>query len=415
MKISEIKAIEILDSRGYPTLRTFVQLENGLIASSSIPSGASTGKHEAVELRDQDPKRYHGKGVLKAIENVNFLAKEVKGMDVENLSKIDQKMIDLDGTENKSRYGANAILSISQAVIRALSLLKKQPLWQVINEYYFFNQKPKLPRLMVNIINGGKHANWNFDIQEFMIVPQKNSPSEAVRVASEIFHQLGITLKENHYSILLGDEGGYSPTLKSNNEAFELIIKAVNSVHYKLTIDVDLAIDVAASEIYENNLYHFKKEDRSLTSDQLIDYYFDLKNEFPIVSFEDPFAEDDWNGFANFTRKLKEENGSTLVVGDDLYTTNPKRIQRGIDEKTTNAVLIKPNQIGTILETVQAIKMAQEAGFKVVISHRSGETEDPFIADLAYGCGADFLKSGSMSRSERLAKYNRLIEIENGF
>lgn len=415
MKISEIKAIEILDSRGNPTLRTFVQLENGLIASSSIPSGASTGKHEAVELRDQDPKRYHGKGVLKAIENVNFLAKEVKGMDTENLAKIDQKMIDLDGTENKSRYGANAILSISQAVIRALSLLKKQPLWQVINEYYFFNQKPKLPRLMVNIINGGKHANWNFDIQEFMIVPQKNSPSEAVRVASEIFHQLGITLKENHYSILLGDEGGYSPTLKSNNEAFELIIKAVNSVHYKLTIDVDLAIDVAASEIYENNLYHFKKEDRSLTSDQLIDYYFDLKNEFPIVSFEDPFAEDDWNGFANFTRKLKEENGSTLVVGDDLYTTNPKRIQRGIDEKTTNAVLIKPNQIGTILETVQAIKMAQEAGFKVVISHRSGETEDPFIADLAYGCGADFLKSGSMSRSERLAKYNRLIEIENGF
>lgn len=415
MKISEIKAIEILDSRGYPTLRTFVQLENGLIASSSIPSGASTGKHEAVELRDQDPKRYHGKGVLKAIENVNFLAKEVKGMDVENLSKIDQKMIDLDGTENKSRYGANAILSISQAVIRALSLLKKQPLWQVINEYYFFNQKPKFPRLMVNIINGGKHANWNFDIQEFMIVPQKNSPSEAVRVASEIFHQLGITLKENHYSILLGDEGGYSPALKSNNEAFELIIKAINSVHYKLTIDVDLAIDVAASEIFENNLYHFKKEDRSLTSDQLIDYYFDLKNEFPIVSFEDPFAEDDWNGFTNFTRKLKEENGSTLVVGDDLYTTNPKRIQRGIDEKTTNAVLIKPNQIGTILETVKAIKMAQEAGLKVVVSHRSGETEDPFIADLAYGCSADFLKSGSMSRSERLTKYNRLIEIENGF
>lgn len=413
MKIDDIKAIEILDSRGHPTLRTFVKLENGVIGSSSIPSGASTGKHEAVEIRDRDQKRYQGKGMLTAIKNVNILAKELKGVEIEELIKIDKKMIEIDGTENKNRLGANVILSVSQGAIRALSLLKKQPLWQIINEFYFTGQKPKFSQLMVNIINGGKHANWNFDIQEFMIIPNAHQPSKSLQIASEIFHQLGTVLKENYYSTLVGDEGGYSPVLKSNNEAFELIIKAINNASYKPTIDVNLAVDVAASEIYEDNLYCFKKEGRCLKSDQLINYYLDLKSEFPIISFEDPFAEDDWEGFAQFTKRLREENGSTLIIGDDLYTTNPKRIERGIKEKTTNAVLIKPNQIGTIWETVNAIKIAKEAHFKIIISHRSGETEDSFIADLAYACASDFLKSGSMSRSERLAKYNRLIEIEN--
>lgn len=416
MKISHLWAIEILDSRGNPTLRTFIELENHLIASASVPSGASTGKYEAVELRDDnDPKRYHGQGVSKAVNNVNtVLAKQLKGINIELLEEIDKKMIEIDGTENKSRLGANTILSISLAAVRALSLVKQQPLWKTINEYYFPNLKADFPRLMVNIINGGKHANWNFDIQEFMISPKTNQPSEAARIASEIFHHLKKILKENNYSTLVGDEGGFSPSFKTNREPFETIIKAVSAAGYKTTINVDLGIDVAASELYNNGSYQFKKEGRNLSTDQLIDFYLDLKDEYPIYFFEDPFSEDDWQGFRKFSQKLEEKNSSlTLVIGDDLYTTNPSRITKGIKEKTTNAVLIKPNQIGTLLETVQAIKIAKQAGWKIVVSHRSGETEDPFIADLAFGSAADFLKSGSMSRSERLCKYNRLIEIEN--
>ena len=416
MKITNIQSIEILDSRGNPTVRTFIELENGLKASASVPSGASTGKYEAVELRDNDNKRYKGKGVLQAVSNVNsILAKNLRGMEIEDIEKIDQKMIEIDGTENKSKLGANAILSVSLAAIRVLSLVRKQPLWKTINEYYFADLKPNFPRLMVNVINGGRHANWNFDIQEFMISPKINQPSKSVRISAEIFHSIGKTLKENNYSILVGDEGGYSPSLKSNSDAFESIIKAVNISGYKLTIDVDLAIDVAASELYENGAYQFKKEGRKLTTDELINYYLDLRNEYPIFSFEDPFAQDDWEGFKKFTQRLEAINkSSSLVVGDDLYTTNPLRIKRGIKEKTTNTVLIKPNQIGTVLETIEAIKISKESDFKIVISNRSGETEDPFIADLAYGVAADFIKTGSMNRSERLCKYNRLIEIENG-
>lgn len=415
MKIRGIWAIEILDSRGKPTLRTFIELENHLVASASVPSGASTGKYEAVEIRDNDPKRYNGLGVLKAINNINtVLAKYIKGMEIESLEEIDKKMIEIDGTENKSNLGANTILSISLAATRGLSLATKKPLWQTINEYYFPNIKPNFPRLMINIINGGKHANWRFDIQEFMICPKNNKPSIAIKAASEIFHSLRKILKENNHSLLVGDEGGFSPDFKNNREPFETIIKAINFSGYRTTIDIDLGIDVAASELFSNGFYQFKKEARNLSTGQLIDFYLDLKNEYPIYFFEDPFAEDDWQGFKKFSQQLDLINNTpTLVIGDDLYTTNPKRINQGIKEKATNGVLIKPNQIGTMLETVEAIKMTKKANFKVIISHRSGETEDSFIADLAYGSAADFLKSGSMSRSERLCKYNRLIEIEN--
>lgn len=411
IKIKNIKAIEILDSRGNPTIRTFVFLDDGTIASTSIPSGASTGSHEAFELRDNNQKRYQGKGVLKAVENVNkIIAPKLinQTLDKSFFEKTDRMMIEMDGTENKSLLGANAILSVSQALIKAYSQALKKPLWQIINEVYFSNIKPNFPRLMVNVINGGKHAGWNFDIQEFMISPMSNIPSQSVRIASEIFHQIAKILKEKKLQTLVGDEGGYSPSLSSNEEVFELILKSASYLNYKNEIDFNLAIDAAASEFYEKGFYIFKKENKKLTTDELINYYLDLKKRYKIFSFEDPFAENDWKGFKKFTEKI-----NCLVVGDDIYTTDPILIEKAIKEKTSNAVLIKPNQIGTIYETAKAINLAKKNNWKIIISHRSGETEDSFIADLAYGCSADFIKTGSMSRSERLAKYNRLIEIEN--
>lgn len=411
MKIKSIKAIEILDSRGKPTIRTFVFLDNDIYDSSSVPSGASTGSHEVVELRDNDKKRYHGMGVLKAIENVNnIISPKLIGQTLNEkvFEKIDKMMIELDGTKNKSHLGANAILSVSQALLKAYSKALKKPLWKIINEIYFQNTKPNFPRLMVNVINGGKHAGWNFDIQEFMISPISNTPSQSIRIASEIFQQIGKNLKEKKLQTLVGDEGGYSPALSSNEEVFELILKSALNLDYKNEVDFNLVIDSAASEFYENGFYLLKKENKKLSSDELINYYFNLKNKYKIASFEDPFAESDWSSFKKFTQMT-----DALVVGDDIYTTDPVLIEKGIKEKTSNAVLIKPNQIGTIYETAKAINLAKKAGWKIVISHRSGETEDSFIADLAYGCNADFIKTGSMSRSERLAKYNRLIEIEN--
>ncbi len=409
MKIKDLKAIEILDSRGQPTIRTFIFLDDDIKASSSVPSGASTGSHEVLELRDNNKKRYFGKGVLGAVKNVNEkIRKLIVGREADP-EKIDELLIKEDGTKNKSYFGANAILSVSQSLIRALALSKKIPLWQFINKYYSF-KKTNFPRLMVNVVNGGKHANWNFDIQEFMISPMEKKPSKAVRIASEIFHQIGKILKEKKLSILVGDEGGYSPSLYSNKDVFDLILKAAKDLGYKNNIDFNLAIDAAASEFFQKGKYFFQKEKRFLSGKELIFYYKKLKERYCVFSFEDPFAEDDWENFAKFTEKISP----SLVVGDDIYATNPKLIDRGIKNKITNAVLIKLNQIGTVLETVKAIKMAQENKWKVIISHRSGETEDPFIADFAYGVGADFIKTGSMSRSERLAKYNRLIEIENG-
>lgn len=408
MRIKDIKAIEILDSRGYPTIRTFVFLENGIFSSSSVPSGASTGSHEAVELRDNDQKRYHGKGVLKAVDNVNqIISKKLIGLKAERVDEIDKIMIELDGKEDKSNLGANAILSVSQALIKTVSLALKMPLWQFINQFYF-QKKPSFPRLMVNIVNGGRHAGFNFDIQEFIISPTSKKPSESVRVASEIFHQLGKNLKEKGLSTLVGDEGGYSPYFSKNEEVFEEIIEASKKLGYENGKDYQLAIDAAASEFFLEGKYFFRKTNKKLSTEELTSYYLSLIKNYQVFSFEDPFGETDWEGFEKFT-----QISGAQVVGDDLYTTDKKLIKKGIEKKTTNAVLIKPNQIGTIFETVEAIKLAQKAGLKIVISHRSGETEDSFIADLAYGGGADFIKTGSTSRSERLAKYNRLIEIEN--
>ena len=412
MKISAIKAIQILDSRGKPTVRTFVTLENGMRTSASVPSGASTGSHEAVELRDGDASKYLGMGVLTAVSHVNTtIAKEVVGMSVEDPKAVDAAMIALDGTENKKNLGANALLSVSQAVVRAGALVQKKPLWQYLNEYYFPDQKSEFPRLMVNIVNGGKHAAWNFDIQEFMIVPKIRKPSESVRIASEIFHLLGKVLKTKHMSTLVGDEGGYSPSLDSNESVLETIQHAAKQNQYETGRDYDFALDPAASEFYRDTMYHFKKTGQHMTGKELAHYYAALQQKFGIISFEDPFAEDDWDTFAYFTAMMQAK---AQVVGDDLFVTNPQRIQKGITQQSANAVLIKLNQIGTVSETAEAIRMTQKAGWNVVISHRSGETEDSFIADLAYGSGADFIKTGSMSRSERLSKYNRLIEIEMG-
>ncbi|MCS7093454.1 MAG: phosphopyruvate hydratase [Patescibacteria group bacterium] len=411
MKIKKIKAIEILDSRGRPTIKTFVFLDNNVIAASAVPAGASKGLNEALELRDNNQKRYHGLGVLTAIKNVNeIIAPRLINLDLNENSfeKIDKMMIEIDGSENKSRLGANAILSVSQALLKSYALGLGKPLWKIINEIYFPEIKPKFPRIMVNIINGGKHANWNFDIQEFMIVPISILPSHSVRIAAEIFHQLGKNLKNKGLSILVGDEGGYSPNLSSNEEAFEVITKAASDLGYQNNRDFNLAIDSAASEFYEEGSYFLKKEMIKMTGDQLIKYYLNLRKKYKILSFEDPFDQKDWQKFRKFTKVI-----NSIVIGDDLYTTNPKIIEKGIQEEMTNGLLVKPNQIGTIWETIQAIKLAQGNNWKIVISHRSGDTDDVFISDLAFACAADFLKTGSTCRGERVTKYNRLIEIEN--
>lgn len=411
MKITDIKSIEILDSRGNPTVRTFITLEDGTIHSSSVPSGASTGSHEAAELRDEDKNRYLGKGVQKAVENVNAAIKNViVGMNVDP-EAIDQRLLDLDGTENKSRLGANAILSVSQAAVRAAAHIENKPLWRFMNEYYFKGTTPAFPQLLVNIVNGGKHASWNFDIQEFMVVPNSKVPSEAVRIAAEIFHNLGKVLKEKKLSSLLGDEGGYSPLLSSNEEVLETIVEAAKNAEYENVRDYRLSLDVASTEFFKDGKYEMKKPGKWLTPEELTEYYAEIGQKYFILSFEDAFAEDDWEAHKNFTAMAEKFKFTT--IGDDLFVTNPKRIKKGIGEKAANAVLVKVNQIGTIKETVEAINITHKAGWKTAISHRSGETEDSFIADLAYSCGSEFIKTGSMARSERLAKYNRLLEIEN--
>ena len=413
MKIKKLHALEILDSRGNPTVRTILELEGGAQFSASVPSGASTGSHEAVELRDEDPKRYGGKGVLKAVEHVNeLLNSELKDADVNFPDEIDEKMILLDGTENKSKLGANAILSVSMAAVKAGAHAQKKPLWKFISEYYFEGRKPSFPKLMVNIVNGGKHAAWNFDIQEFMIVPNSTTPSESVRIASEIFHSLGNVLNKKGLSTLVGDEGGYSPLLKSNEEVIDTIIEAALNIGYKNVTDFRVSLDVASTEFFHENTYILQKSGQKLTSAELTKYYSEIGQKYNILSFEDAFAEDDWESWKTFADMA--EKFQFVSIGDDLFVTNPKRIEKGIMEKAANGVLIKVNQIGTIKQTAEAIRDTFEAGWSAAISHRSGETEDSFIADLAYGAGAQFIKTGSMSRSERLAKYNRLLEIEKG-
>ena len=411
MKISSIHARQILDSRGNPTIEADVTLENGILGRAAVPSGASTGSHEAIELRDGGDL-YGGKSVLNAIAHVNGeLSEALVGMEVTNQTDIDQKMIDLDGTENKGRLGANAILAVSLACAKAAALAKGKPLYAYVATLAGNNSKLVLPLPMMNIINGGKHAAGSTDIQEFMIMPVGAANfSDCIRMGAEIFQALGKVLKSKGYATTVGDEGGYAPAVKNGNaEALELISEAVASAGYKLGEDVVLALDVASSELIQDGKYALATESKQLSSEEMVAFYEDLVNRFPIVSIEDGLGEDDWDGWKQLTEKLGDR---IQLVGDDLLVTNTEFLKRGIAEKAGNAILIKVNQIGTLTETIRAVNMAHDAGWKAVISHRSGETEDTTIAHLAVGLGTGQIKTGSLSRTDRVAKYNELMRIE---
>lgn len=413
MKIKKIQAIEILDSRGYPTIESAVFLEDGSIGRSAVPSGASTGKYEAVEIRDNDPKRYSGKGVLKAVENVNnLIAETVVGLDAEDQEKIDQIMINLDGTENKSRLGANAILSVSQSIAKAQANSEKKPLYRYLTKFNpDFDGSFIFPIPEMNVINGGKHANWSTDIQEYMLFPIGASTiSQAIKINVEIYINLREIIKRKGYSTTVGDEGGFAPAdMKNNEEPFQLMTEAVASAGYTLGKDVCFGIDSAASEFFKQGKYVLNKERKTINSHQLADFYKSLAKKYPIISMEDVFAEDDWSAFQKYTTL----NGKkTQIVGDDLYVTNPKRLIKGIKEKATNSILIKLNQIGTVSETVKTILLAKKNNLTTIVSHRSGETEDSFIADFVVAMGCGQIKTGAPARGERTAKYNQLLRIE---
>jgi len=412
MKIQDLKAIEILDSRGNPTVAATVILDNGVKATAMVPSGASTGSYEAVELRDGDMNRFMGQGVLKALKNIEEIIKpRLIGLNPEDQEAIDNLMISLDGTENKANLGANAILAVSMAVARAAAASLGLPLYQYLVKFNpDFSGQYQMPVPMMNVLNGGKHANWATDIQEYMILPiGAGSIAEAVRVCAEIYQTLKKVLKNHNYGISVGDEGGFAPLVNSNEETFALLSEAVESAGYKLGKDIVFGIDAAATEFYAADGYHLKKENKIFNGEELRAFYAAILKKYPIYSFEDNFSEDDWNSFKEFTAA----NSSIQVVGDDLYVTNVKRLERGINEKTTNSILIKLNQIGTLSETIKAILLARRNKMTAVISHRSGETEDTFIADLVVAMGTGQIKTGAPARSERTAKYNRLIEIEN--
>lgn len=413
MKITQVQALEILDSRGNPTLKAFITLEDGSVHSAAVPSGASTGKYEAVELRDGDTNRYNGKGVLTAVEHVNTTLNDVlSGVGVSDPMAIDDKMLAADGTENKKNLGANAILAVSMAANRAAAYVANKPLWQFMNEAYMGAVKPSFPGIFANVINGGKHAGWNFDIQEFIVVTKKDQVTESIRIAAELFHALGSHLKNRGLSTLVGDEGGYSPALNSNEEAFQTIIDAAEGTPHTYLSDFKISIDAAAAEFFENGNYLMKRDNKTISAEELLNTYLSYVDKFSLFSMEDPFDQDDWDNFRKITEATASRSPQTYIVGDDFLVTNPQRIRQAIEENASSAGLIKVNQIGTIKETIEAIHLCQQAGWHVVVSHRSGETSDTFIADLAYAVGADYIKTGSMSRSERLAKYNRLIEIE---
>jgi enolase len=408
MRIQKIKAREVLDSRGNPTIEVECGLENGIIARAIVPSGASTGEHEALELRDGDKKRYLGKGVLKAAANVNtVIAPVIVGQDATLQSHIDQLMLTKDGTKNKSKLGANAMLGVSMAVARAAAQAHHLPLYRYIGGL----NASVLPVPMMNIVNGGAHADNNVDLQEFMIMPV-GAPSipEAIRMGAEVFHHLKKILHDSGHGTAVGDEGGFAPNLKSNQEAIELILKAIESAGYKPGDQIALALDAASSEFYDKNgKYIFKKSDKSVKSaDDMVKLYADWVNKYPIVSIEDGLAEDDWDGWQLLTRELGRK---TQLVGDDLFVTNTERLARGMGMGVGNAILIKVNQIGTLTETLDAINMARKASYGIVISHRSGESEDTFIADLAVATNAGQIKTGSLSRTDRVAKYNQLLRI----
>jgi enolase len=406
--IHEIKAREILDSRGNPTISTQVTLESGVVGKAAVPSGASTGTHEALELRDEDPSRYLGKGVLKAVANVKeIITPEIVGMDALEQEELDKRLIQLDGTPSKKKLGANAILSVSMAAAQAASQALNIPLYHYLGK----REDYLLPVPLINILNGGSHADNNVDIQEFMIAPV-GSPnfSEAIRASAEVFHHLKKILRKKGYSTAVGDEGGFAPNLKSNEEALERILESIEDAGYKPGKDIHLALDAAASEFYSDDKYVFKKSDGSKRSSvEMVEFYQNLVENYPIISIEDGFAEDDWEGWKLMTDALGDK---IQIVGDDIFVTNLERFKKGVNQGIGNSILVKLNQIGTLSETTETVRFAHKNGYSAVISHRSGETEDTFIADLSVALNTGQIKTGSVSRSERVAKYNRLLEIE---
>lgn len=403
MKITNVKAREILDSRSNPTVEVDLFLEGGIKATASVPSGASTGSKEALELRDGD-KRFHGKGVLKAVNNVNTIIKEkLVGMELDQ-EAVDKMLLELDGTADKTNLGANAMLGVSLAALKAKAIASDKELYESVSDGTYL-----MPIPMVNIINGGVHADNNLDIQEFMIVPLLKEEKDRIRAASEVFITLKGLLKESGYATSVGDEGGFAPNLKSNEEAFKLLVMAIEKSGYIPGKDISIAIDTAASELYDANIEKYHLDNRLYSTEELFGYYLNLVDKYPIISIEDGFDENDYKGFALLTAQLGSQ---IMVVGDDLFVTQTRYLEKGIKEKAANAILLKANQVGTVTELFETIKMARENGFDMIISHRSGETTDTFIADLAVGLKLPYIKTGSISRGERIAKYNRLLKIE---
>ena len=407
MKITHLRSRELLDSRGNPTLEAEMTINNQFTAKAIVPSGASTGENEAVELRDNDKNRYLGKGVLKAVENVNtIIANQITNVEVGSQRSLDNILIELDGTSDKRNLGANSILGVSMAFSRASALCKGLPLFKS----FASNFKPILPVPMINIVNGGSHANNNVDFQEFMIFPiGTDSFSEAVQVGAEVFHALKSLLHSKGFSTAVGDEGGFAPNLKSNEEAIEIILQAISNASYEPGKEVFLCLDVAASEFFKEGMYNLSSENKVMSTDQMIEYLKKLTNQYPIISIEDGLDQNDWNGWTELTKQI---GSSCQIVGDDLTVTNKVHLERSIQQKSMNAVLIKLNQIGTVTETIHAIDLAKKHGFGTIISHRSGETEDTIISDLAVSMGSGQIKTGSLSRTDRVAKYNQLLRIE---
>lgn len=415
-KISQIKAREILDSRGNPTVETKVFLDDETVSVVSIPSGASLGKYEAIELRDKDEKRFGGMGVLKAVDNVNkVIGPGLVNVDPSRQFEIDRWMVKTDGTENKAKFGANTILSISLGIARASAISQKIPLYQYINTLFTKLGKNvkiiKIPTPTFNVINGGKHGAGNLDFQEFHIIPATSKKfHEALKVGVEVYNLIEEVLVKKNAIHSVGYEGGFAPNLYTNLDALEIIMQAVKNSSYRFGADIFLGLDIAAGQFYKNNTYRIKDKQNPLNSSQFINYILELNNQYHLLILEDPLDDDDWEGWISLTEKLGE---NTIIVGDDILATNPQRLQKAIDKKACTAILVKPNQIGTLTETLEVVKLAQDNNFKTVVSHRSGETNDTFIADLAVGVQSDYVKFGAPARGERVVKYNRLLEIED--